>query len=94
MTEIKAPFFHYELVKRAVALALGKKDRERELVSRMLSDLYPSVLTMEQVGKGFERLFELADDLALDTPLAKGLLSRFVGRAIVDEVRLAFIRSQ
>ena len=85
--DLHCPFFHYELVKRAVTMSLDKSDRERELASRLISTLYPEVLPMAQVGKGFERLFELADDLELDNPEAHKMLAQFLGRAVVDEVR-------
>lgn len=84
--DLGTPFFHYELVKRAVTMSMDKSDRERELASRLISNLYPDVLPMDQVGKGFERLFELADDLELDNPDAHKMLAQFLGRAVVDEI--------
>jgi len=50
---------------------------------------YPKLLPMSSIGKAFERLFELADDLQLDNPDAFKLIAQFLGRAVVDEVRLA-----
>jgi len=41
--ELHAHFFHYELVKRAITMSLEKSDRERELVSRLISTLYVCV---------------------------------------------------
>ena len=108
--DLGTPFFHYELVKRAVTMSMDKNDRERELASRLISTLcvaspavvwlwgsasratrpsccrYPKVLPMDQIGKGFERLLELADDLELDNPDAHKMLAQFLGRAVVDEV--------
>lgn len=84
--ELASPVFHYELVKRAVTMAMGQHDRERELVSRLLSDLYPTTLGYDQIGRGFERLFEAVDDLELDIPRARPMLSAFVARAVVDEI--------
>lgn len=75
MADLRTNFFHYELVKRAITMAMDKKDREREQVSVLLSGLYGSVLTMNQIGKGFERLFEVVDDLALDIPDARRRLT-------------------
>jgi programmed cell death protein 4 len=49
-------------------MSLDGKERERELVSRLLSALYPSLLSTADVGKGFERLFETVDDLQVDVP--------------------------
>jgi programmed cell death protein 4 len=38
------------------------------------------------IGKGFERLFEIIDEIELDAPLAKNMLASFLARAVVDEV--------
>lgn len=86
MQELSASFLHYELVKRAVSMSLDRNDRERELVSRLLSAAYPDVLASAHITQGFERLLELADDLALDAPQAKPMIATFIARAVVDEV--------
>ena len=41
---------------------------------------------MEQIGKGFERLFETIDDLAKDVPAARGMAAKFLARAVADEL--------
>lgn len=41
---------------------------QRELVSKLLSDAYPDILSSREVCKGFERLFEMIDDIQLDAP--------------------------
>lgn len=66
------------------AIDLG--DAEREMTSRLLSELYPNVLSMNMIGKGLERLFEIADEIEIDVPQAAELLAAFVARAVVDEV--------
>ena len=40
----------------------------------------------EQVSKGFSKLLNSADDLALDIPDAVDVLALFVARAVVDEI--------
>jgi hypothetical protein len=37
-------------------------------------------------GKGFEQLFETIDDVAIDVHDARGLASKFLARAVADEV--------
>jgi hypothetical protein len=49
-------------------MSLDQKEREKELISRLLSSLYPEVLSTDMIGKGFERLFEIVDDLQLNAP--------------------------
>ncbi|KAH9256454.1 hypothetical protein BASA81_005368 [Batrachochytrium salamandrivorans] len=80
-------FFHFEIVRRLISLALDRKERECELASRALAVLRAKqVVSLESLAKGFERVFELADDLELDNPHAKEYIARFVARAVVDEV--------
>ncbi|KAF6262938.1 armadillo-type protein [Scenedesmus sp. NREL 46B-D3] len=76
---------HY-FVKRLVTLALDRKDKEREMASSLLSNLYAEVLSGEQVQKGFARLVESLDDLLLDVPDAVEQLSLFIARGVVDDV--------
>lgn len=45
-----------------------QRTQQRELVSKMLSAAYPDVLSSREVCKGFERLFEMIDDIQLDAP--------------------------
>jgi len=84
--DLKSPEYHYELVKRAISMSLDKREREKELVSKMLSALYPKVLKTSEIAKGFERLFEMADDLCLDAPSAPKDLAAYLARAVVDEI--------
>ena len=73
-------------MKRIINAAIDKEDNHRELVSRLLSELYPDVLSMNMIGKGFERLFEIADEIEIDAPQARSIIATFVARAVVDEV--------
>lgn len=84
--ELESSVFHYEIVKRSISLSMDKHDSERELVSRLLSDLYPKVLQPLDMGKGFERVLEYADDLELDIPNARTIIATFLARAVVDEI--------
>ncbi len=86
VTELAAPQWSYELVKRSINMSLDKADRERELVSRMFSTAYPKLLSSNMVGKGFERIFELADEIEMDCPDARNQIATFLARAVVDEV--------
>jgi programmed cell death protein 4 len=89
LAELESPFFHYEFVKRVITMSMDRKEKERELVSRLLSALYAydrGLLSTNQIGKGFERLFEVVDDLELDIPSARPILTQFLARAVVDEL--------
>lgn len=84
--ELGCPEYHYEVVKRSISLAMDRKERERELVSKFLSASHPGLMTTDQLGKGFERLFEFIDDLEIDTPGATEIAAAFLSRAVVDEI--------
>ncbi|RLN91189.1 hypothetical protein BBJ28_00003295 [Nothophytophthora sp. Chile5] len=86
LEELDEPEFHYEVVKRAITMAMDKHDKERELVSRLLSALYLDGLTAAQIAMGFRRVLLLAEDLQLDIPTAKTMLAIFCARAVVDEI--------
>jgi programmed cell death protein 4 len=86
LKEINASEYSYEFVKRLINHAIDRSDHEREQVSKLLSQLYPDVLSSATVGKGFERLFEIIDEIELDAPMAKTMLASFLARAVVDEV--------
>ena len=89
--ELACPDYHYEIVKRAISLSLDRSDRERELVSKFLSAAHPKTLPVEQLGKGFERVFEFVDDLEIDVPGASDIVAAFVARALVDGERPPWI---
>lgn len=84
--ELAVPEYSYELIKRAISMSLDKSYRERELVSQFFSAGYPDVLSTNIIGKGFERLFELIDELEKDVPSAKDDVSIFLARCVIDEV--------
>ncbi len=87
LVALHSPMLHYEFVRRSITLSMERHARERELVSIALSELYGSrTISAEQFAKGFERLFEIMDDLVLDIPSAKTYLSQFLARAVADEI--------
>lgn len=47
---------------------------------------YSSLLSAAHIAKGFERLLEAADDLAIDAPQAKHMIATFLARAVIDEI--------
>lgn len=86
LLELEDPGLQHILINHSVRMALDRRDREREMVSVLLSSLYPQVLTGDQLGQGFTRLLASVEDLVLDNPDAAHLISLFLGRIIVDEV--------
>ncbi len=65
---------------------MDKHEKERESVSRALSELYLNGLTPLQIAQGLRRALVSADDLELDIPSAINMLSIFAARAVVNEI--------
>ena len=86
MSELDAPLLRWEFVKRAITMSMDRSDREREMVSRAVSELFDVLLTHSHVARAFERLLEQADDLTLDVPNAPDMLAKFLARAVHDEI--------
>jgi len=84
--DLDLPHFAQYFVKKAIVMALDRRDREREMVSVLLSSLYNEVVYPDQMRKGFLSVVEAVDDLKLDVPEAVDLVSLFVARAIVDDI--------
>lgn len=86
LLELGATRYAYEFVKRAVHMSMDRADKEREMVSRLLSELFPDVLSRSAIGKGLERLLEGIDELEKDAPAARHVTACFIARCVVDEV--------
>lgn len=86
LLELDVPQYAYEFVKRLITMSMDRSDKERELASKLLSDFYPDILSTNVIGKGFERLFEIIEELEKDCPTARQIAATFIARCVVDEV--------
>jgi hypothetical protein len=77
---------HY-FVKKAITCSLDRHDKEREMISRLLSSMYGgSTIDLSQMEKGFVAVLDSLDDLVLDVPRAVEWVSQFTCRAIADDI--------
>ena len=73
------PFFNHEVVKKALVMAMEKKnDRMLDLLQECFSE---GLITINQMTKGFGRIKDGLDDLALDIPNAKDKFMFYVEHA-------------
>jgi len=77
---------HDKFVKKSIAIAMEHHSFEKELVSKLLSSLYSKAISPEKISSGFQLCLDGIDDLVLDNPDAVEVLSKFLARAIVDEI--------
>jgi programmed cell death protein 4 len=79
--ELNVPFFHHEVVKKALVLAMEKRNSEGLIFSLLKEASDEGLITFSQMSKGFNRLADAVDDLSLDILHAKELLSYLVSEA-------------
>lgn len=67
--DLGMPFFNHEVVKKALVMAMEKKnDRMLDLLQECFGE---GLITTNQMTKGFSRIKDGMDDLALDIPNAE-----------------------
>ncbi|KAF7838219.1 programmed cell death protein 4 [Senna tora] len=82
--ELGVSFFHHEVVKRALVLAMEIRSAEPLLLKLLKEAAEEGLISSSQMVKGFSRLAEGLDDLALDIPSAKTLFQSLVPKAISE----------
>jgi len=86
LKELHIDDIHQQFVKKALIAAMEKQAYERELVSKLLLAIYNVAVAPEKIVEGFQKTLNVLDDILLDTPDAVDILSKFLARAILDEV--------
>lgn len=80
LRELEVPHFHHELVYEAVLLVLEGSGPVEKMVT-LLKVLWESgLVTLDQMNRGFRRVYEELGDISLDVPRAHGLLERLLER--------------
>ncbi|KAL6086876.1 hypothetical protein STEG23_000542 [Scotinomys teguina] len=69
-----------------VSLALEGKASHREMTSKLLSDLYGTVMSTNDVEKSLDKLLRDLPELALDTLRGPQLVGQFIARAVGDGI--------
>ncbi|CAM8932238.1 unnamed protein product [Rhodiola kirilowii] len=82
--ELSVPFYHHEVVKRALILAMEVQTAESLILKLLIEAAEEGLISSSQMFKGFARLEESLDDLALDIPSAKTLFLSLVSKAISE----------
>ncbi|XP_043704258.1 MA3 DOMAIN-CONTAINING TRANSLATION REGULATORY FACTOR 1-like isoform X1 [Telopea speciosissima] len=82
--ELGVSFFHHEVVKRALILAMEIRTAEPLIFKLLKEAAEEGLISSSQMTKGFGRLAESLDDLSLDIPSAKTLFQSLVPKAISE----------
>ncbi|KAD6119472.1 hypothetical protein E3N88_10743 [Mikania micrantha] len=81
INDLKVPFFHHEIVKRAIVMAMERKKAEGKLLDLLKTASEECLINSSQISKGFTRIIDMIDDLSLDIPNAKELLQSLIAKA-------------
>ncbi|KAF8411574.1 hypothetical protein HHK36_004129 [Tetracentron sinense] len=79
--DLKVSFFHHEIVKRALIMAMERRAAEGRLLDLLKAVAEEGVINLSQISKGFSRLIDTVDDLSLDIPSARELLQSLISKA-------------
>ncbi|XP_008799936.1 MA3 DOMAIN-CONTAINING TRANSLATION REGULATORY FACTOR 1-like [Phoenix dactylifera] len=82
--ELGVSFFHHEVVKRALVLAMEIPTSEPLILKLLKEAAEECLISSSQMTKGFSRLAESLDDLSLDIPSAKSFFQLLVLKAISE----------
>ncbi|KAL6856882.1 hypothetical protein ACP4OV_018264 [Aristida adscensionis] len=82
--ELAVPFYHHEVVKRAITLGMESPVAENLIVKLLKEASEECLISSSQMMKGFSRVAEGLDDLALDIPSAKSEFQLLVSKAISE----------
>eukprot|EP00262_Sarcandra_glabra_P015736 TRINITY_DN4918_c0_g1_i1.p1 TRINITY_DN4918_c0_g1~~TRINITY_DN4918_c0_g1_i1.p1 ORF type:complete len:717 (+),score=179.55 TRINITY_DN4918_c0_g1_i1:274-2424(+) len=82
--EIGLSFFHHEVVKRALVLAMEIQTAEPLILKFLKEAAEEGLISSSQMTKGFGRLIDSLDDLSLDIPSAKPMFQSLVSKAISE----------
>ncbi|XP_071692855.1 MA3 DOMAIN-CONTAINING TRANSLATION REGULATORY FACTOR 1-like [Rutidosis leptorrhynchoides] len=82
--QLGVAFFHHEVVKRALILSMENRSTEPLILKLLKEASEEGLISSSQMVKGFSRLRESLDDLALDIPSAKPLFESLAKQAVSE----------
>jgi len=91
LKELEVPHFHHEFVYEAIVMVLESKgEKTFKMVLQLLKFLWvSSVITVEQMRRGFERVYMDIAEINIDVPRAYFILEQFVDKSfssgVIDE---------
>ncbi|CAH9101596.1 unnamed protein product, partial [Cuscuta europaea] len=79
--DLNVPYFHHEIVKRAVILSMERVAAESRVLELLKTASEEGLINSSQITKGFTRIIDSIDDLSLDVPNAKSILQMLISKA-------------
>ncbi|XP_074922841.1 programmed cell death protein 4-like [Chelonoidis abingdonii] len=80
LRELEVPHFHHELVYEAAVMVLESTGETPVIMMvKLLKVLWETgLVTLDQMNRGFQRVYDELGDISLDVPLAHRILERLV----------------
>ncbi|XP_066488737.1 programmed cell death protein 4-like [Tiliqua scincoides] len=80
LRQLEVPHFHHELVYEAVVMVLESSGEAAvTMMMKLLKVLWETgLVTLDQMNRGFQRVYDELGDISLDVPLAHSILERLV----------------
>ncbi|XP_021737547.1 programmed cell death protein 4-like [Chenopodium quinoa] len=78
--ELNVPYFHHEIMKRALILAMERQKAEGKILELLRMVAKEGLINSSQINKGFNRVIETIDDLSLDIPNARQILHSLISK--------------
>ncbi|TYH27514.1 hypothetical protein ES288_A02G075200v1 [Gossypium darwinii] len=82
--DLKVPFFHHEIVKKALVMAMERRQAEDRLLDLVKEAAEEGLINSSQITKGFDRMIDTIEDLSLDIPNAQRILKSLISKATSD----------
>ncbi|XP_058047983.1 programmed cell death protein 4-like [Ahaetulla prasina] len=80
LRQLEVPHFHHELIYEAVVMVMESSgDTAVAMMVKLLKVLWQTgLVTLDQMNRGFQRVYNELGDISLDVPLAHSILERMV----------------
>ncbi|XP_047220885.1 programmed cell death protein 4b [Girardinichthys multiradiatus] len=83
LRDLEVPHFHHEFVYEAIVMVLESRgEKTFKMVLQLLKSLsLSSIITVDQMRRGYERVYMDIDEINIDVPLAYFILEHFVDKS-------------
>lgn len=88
LRDLEVPHFHHELVYEAVVMVLeASGDNAGQMMMKLLQSLWKSgLVTIDQMNRGFQRVYDELPEISLDVPHAHTIMEGFVDLCYEESV--------
>ncbi|XP_066535609.1 programmed cell death protein 4a [Hoplias malabaricus] len=88
LRDLEVPHFHHELVYEAIVMVLeSNRETAVQMMVKLLQSFWKSgLITLDQMNRGFERVYKELPEINLDVPLAHSIMETFVELCFQESV--------